>query len=253
MDDKNAKPESIRQWYERTTRKARKAFVWATVFSLAVMVAMWVVAPMTTLGKLQTFNGALTVPLIGGLWIFAFIFMFLIPSREASFRAQETVEGAVAIMKKAVDENLIPVLKIWERVGLQVEKEYPELKKRVEESLAELKETSKKVEKALEGNASFVEEARPVLQALKRIEERFDEDVLDDLKLAAQAVQRMGGMPAFKPAPAAPAAPAAAAPSSVPPTPGLPEIPSEKEPNLGIALASIGKRKEKKAASSQPQ
>lgn len=257
MDKQVEKPESIRGWYRRTTKNSRTWFVMMTVVALSVMMGMWVMAPMATLGRLQTFNGALTVPLIGGLWIFAFIFMFLVPSREASFRAQEALEDGITTMKRMIEESVIPAAKALERILLKVEKEYPEMRKRVEESLVELRETSKKVEKALENNAEFVGEARPVLQALKRIEERIEEDLLDDLKLAAEAVRRMGGMPAAAPKPVS-AAPAAApvpdAPDDKPATaPDLSKIPPEKEPKLNVALASIANRKKKEAASSQPK
>lgn len=237
------KLEPIRAWYQRTTKRSRTGFVVMTVVAVSIMAAMWIFAGLPTLSKLQTFNGALTVPLIGGLWIFAFIFMFLIPSREASFRAQEALEDGIGTMKKMIEENVVPAAKAFERVLLQIEKEYPEMRKRVEESLVELKETSKKVEKALENNAAFVEETRPVLQALKRLEERIEEDLLDDLKLAAEAVRRMGGMPAASPKPAA----AADGQVGAVPT-GLPEIPPEKEPKLNVALASIASRKKKEAA-----
>lgn len=241
------KAESIRDWYGRTTRKARKAFVWATVVSLSVMMGMWVMAPMASLSKLQTFNGALTVPLIGGLWIFAFIFMFLIPSREASFRAQEALEDGIGTLKKMTEEHVVPAAKTLERVLLQIEKEYPEMRKRVEEALVELKYTSKQVEKALEDNKTFVLEARPVLQALKRIEERIETDLLEEVKLAAEVVQRMGGMPGAPPKPASSGGgPAAIAPGFT--------IPLEKEPDLSLALSSIKDRKKKKeAAEAQPK
>lgn len=251
MDEKKVnKPESIRGWYQRTTKNSRVGFVAMTVVAFSVMAAMWIFASMPTLSKLQTFNGALTVPLIGGLWIFAFIFMFLIPSREASFRAQEALEDGIGTMKKMIEENVIPAAKALERILLLVEKEYPEIKRRAEVMATDLKATTERVEKALEENKAFVGEVRPVLAALKRIEERFEEDILDDLKLAAEAVKRMGGMP-----PAAAAAPKAAPAGSVPApvVPGL-VLPPEKEPSLNIALSSIQDRKKKKeAAATQPQ
>lgn len=237
------KPESIRDWYERTTKNSRIGFVVMTIVAFSIMAAMWIFASMPTLSRIQTFNGALTVPLIGGLWIFAFIFMFLVPSREASFRAQEAIEGLIA--------KAMPAIKVWERLGLQVEKEYPEVRKKVEESLVELRKTAVRVEKALEDNAAFVTEAKPVLEALKRIEDRIEADLLDDMKDMVEAVKRMSGVP-----PAAPKAPAPAAADSEGKAmfaPSLAEIPADREPKLGVALSSIRKKSKEKEAAEQPK
>ncbi len=247
MTELKEKPESIRDWYERTTRKARRALVWATAMSFSVMGGMWLLADLTTLQKLQTFNGALTVPLIGGLWIFSFIFMFLVPSREASFRAQEVLEDGVSTLHKLVEQQVLPVVKVWERVGLRIEKEYPELRQRLEESVADLKKTAEKVEKALEDNAEFVTDAKPVLAALKRIEERIEADLLDDVKDMVEAVKRMGGVPQT-PAKTPVSTPADSKAPQVP----LPEMSEKTEPNLSATLSRLKNRKNKEAAS-QPQ
>lgn len=241
------KPESIRDWYERTTKNSRIGFIAMSIVAFSIMATMWCVASLSTLQKLQTFNGALTVPLIGGLWIFAFIFMFLVPSREASFRAQEALEDGIATMKSMVTEKVVPAIKIWERIGLQVEKEYPEVKKRIEEVIADLKKVSEKIEKACEDNAAFVKDVKPVLEALKRIEERIEDDLLDDLKLMSEAVMRMSGPPMAAPKSKSPAATVPEGkPTSVP---SLVEIPPDREPDLSVALSSIRKRKDKEAAS----
>jgi hypothetical protein len=244
------KPESIREWYQRTTKRARRALFWSTLVSFAVMGLMWTCASTNTLTRLQTFNGALTVPLIGGLWIFAFIFMFLVPSREASFRAQETLEDGVRTLHKFAEEEVLPVIQIWERIGQRIEKEYPELKKRLEDSVADLKQTAQRVEKALEENGELVKDARPVLAALKRIEDRFEADLLDDMKDMVEAVKRMSGVPPTAPAPKA-EVPASSVPS-VAVQAGAPVAPSASEPNLSAVLNRLQKRKNKEAAT-QPQ
>lgn len=245
MDDQKVvtKPESIRTWYDRTTKKARRALVGATAISLLAMTAMWMLADLTTLQKIQTYNGALTVPLIGGLWIFSFIFMFLVPSREASFRAQESLEDGIAFITKAIEEHVKPAAAVWHRVGLQVEKEYPEIRKRVEEAIIDLKRTSARVEKALEDNSSLVVEARPVLQALKRIEDRVEGGLLDDLEDMTQAVKRMSGIPAPSKQPANPAP--AVEGGTVPMPPAIPDAP---EPDLGAVLTRLQSRKKKDLA-----
>src|SRR5438445_3455080 len=73
--------ENIREWYRRTTGWAGRVIVFVTVCSVITMGIMWANASLPALQRIQTFNGALTIPLIGGVWIFGFIFMFLVPSR----------------------------------------------------------------------------------------------------------------------------------------------------------------------------
>jgi hypothetical protein len=253
---KNAgKPESIRQWYERTTRNSSIWLAIATVVSLSIMTLMLLFAPLPILSRMQTGNGALTIPLVGALWIFAFIFKFLVPSREASFRAQETLEGGIDFLRKLVEEKVVPAVEVWHRVGLRVEQEYPAVKEKVEAMVLEFKETAKKVDRALLENGELVKDARPVLQALKKLEERLDEDLLEDVKLLVEAARRMGGMPAQVPPKAAPAAPAAlATPTERTPAPAPADpvavVTPAKEPDLSATLSRLKDRK--KAAPSQP-
>lgn len=225
----NQRPETIRQWYRRSTRRAWRIFLIASAISSLIMLGMWTMAKFETLHRLQLFNGALTIPLWGGLWIFAFVFLFLAPSREVGFRGQETLDS--------LRESMVPVIDIWKRIGLQVEGELPGLLKSVKETVIELKEASKKIETAVTENGALVKDARPVIESLQRIEKKVEEHMLVDLENALEAVQRMAPLPANAPVGMGKKEPSATA--------GAKEDPEKasSEPNLSIALSSIRKKK----------
>ncbi len=201
-----AKPESIREWYQRTTKKARYALFWATVVTVPLIVCLSTLAPLGFLTRAQTANGALTIPLVGAIWIFAFIFMFLVPSREASFRGQETLENGVDVVKKAIEEKLSPAAEVWMRVGKRVELEFSSVLETAKASFAKANETmdalqsaAKKIEVAVEKNEKVVEDIKPAIEALKRIEGKLEFELkaglLEDLRTAAHSVQSLGGLP----------------------------------------------------------
>jgi hypothetical protein len=193
------KPEGIRAWYDRTTKKARKAVFWSTIVSVAVMAVMWAMASFQTLARLQTFNGALTIPLIGGIWIFSFIFMFLVPSREASFRGQEAVEEAVDLVRAGFQEQIGPMVQVWRRIGERVEIEIPRMIEESRSTLEETRSAAKCLEEAAKKNEGFSEQARPAIEALKGVSERMENEIrtgiLDEIRSAAQAVKDLSGVP----------------------------------------------------------
>lgn len=230
-------PEGIRAWYERTTSKSRTAFMVATAISFCIMALMWVFSSTVTLAKLQTFNGALTVPLIGGLWIFAFIFMFLLPSREASFRGQEALESVGGKIEKAL-EKALPAIATIERVALQIEKDYPAMLARAHAMMDEFGRVAKKIEEASLDHATLVKDVRPVVESLKKIEARFDDELLDELRSGLDSLQRLSGTPSR-------VTPRAKAPEATPvaASPVAAARVQTSEPDLSVALSRIGKKK----------
>ncbi len=235
MSEQIEKPEGVRAWYNRTTKKSRRFFLIASCVSGCVMAAMWGFGSMQTLARIQSFNGALTIPLVGGLWIFMFIFMFLVPSREASFRGQEALEKGIDLLTGAVD--------VWKKVGLEVQRDLPIMMQKVDKALDELKLTAKSIEEAAKKNESFIEGAKPALESLKRIEDRLEHEmkngVLEDVRMAIDVVKMMslpptangGARPATAPANAGSTVPALY-PSSLP------------TGDLSSALKVISKKKE---------
>lgn len=218
-EKKSVKLEGVRAWYNRTTRTSRRVFIIAAGCTFVAMGLMWTFAPLPVLKRIQEFNGALTLPLCGGLWLYMFIYMFLAPSREASFRGQEALEEGIEFLRGAA--------KVWEKVGTDISREIPLMKTDQAEVMAKVREISKSVEAALAKNSALVDDARPVLEALKSIEERIDREiktgVVEDLRLAIDALKTM--MP----------------PPGATPRPGTAAKPTEGD--LGGALAAIKKKK----------
>lgn len=193
------KKESIREWYSRKTGWAFKAICFMTTCSLITMCIMWASASLPQLQRLQTFNGALTIPLIGGIWIFGFIYMFLTPSREASFRGQESLEEGVEIIRVAVLEKIAPAAAIWCRIGEQFERELPLIVRKAHETLDELRVAAKNIDEAAKKNDQFVGQAQPAIEALKRIEHRVEMEIqsglFENMRAAAEGVKTLSGIP----------------------------------------------------------
>lgn len=247
------KSETIRQWFQRTTRRSRKAILYATIVIGIVMGISWHNMSVNTMSRIQTFNGALSVPLLAGLWTAALLILFLRPTREAAFRSQETLDSGIGALDKKIDAGLvamdkkmesankmladafankiIPAADCWNRVGQRIEKILVDgLVEEVKGAIKDIKETASRLEKtAAEGNGEikkFVADTGPAIDALKRIQVRLDNELgdgfVDDLKSAMQSVRELGGMPSApkekKSAPIPPVVakrPAAAAPVAV--------------------------------------
>jgi hypothetical protein len=193
------KKESIREWYSRKTGWAFKAICFMTTCSIATMCVMWASASLPQLQRLQTFNGALVIPMIGGIWIFGFIYMFLTPSREASFRGQESLEEGVEIIRAAVMERIGPAAEIWGRVGERVERELPGMLEKANATLEDLQKAARNIEIASQRNGQLMEEAKPAIDALKRIEHRVEMEInsglFENMRAAADSVKSMAGIP----------------------------------------------------------
>lgn len=191
--------ESIRQWYQRTTRSARKVVIYGMCVSVLAIMIMGLFSSFGLLARIQTANGALTIPLIGGIWIFAFIFMFLVPSREASFRGQETMEKGVDLLKQAIDEKLGPAAEVWMRVGKKVEAEFPSFLAEAKATLSEAREAIRKVDIIAQKNDYLANHAKPAIDTLRRIEVSVEREIntgmLEELRDASRSVREMTGLP----------------------------------------------------------
>jgi hypothetical protein len=112
-------PESIRSWYRRTTRAALIALVWSAIAAGILSVAAFFFMPQDAIVKVQTFNGAFTVPVFGGLWIASFIFLWLNPSREVMFRSQEGMDR----MEARFDDRLVRLDRVISYLEQAVDKD----------------------------------------------------------------------------------------------------------------------------------
>jgi len=94
--------EPIRQWYKKTTKKSLRSLWIASAVTFVGAILFYVLAPPGVHLSLQVFNGAITIPAAGGIWIVSFILLWLVPMRETAFRSQESMER----MEERFEERL---------------------------------------------------------------------------------------------------------------------------------------------------
>ncbi len=126
-------------------------------------------------------------------------------------------------MLELFEKKLLPAMKVWERVGLAVEAEIKSgLIKEVRDAVKELRATSGKLEKVAADSTTFAEDAKPALEALKRIEDRIEKEIasglFEDGRIAINGLKEMS-------------VPAGAT-----------------EPDMGSVLANLKKKKAEDAA-----
>lgn len=130
------KQETIRAWYDRTTGRARRWILLATAVSVPGGVWFFLTVPLPVMAVLQTGNGAVTIPVFAAIWTATFIFLFLVPSREGSFRSVESVERTETLVREVVedrapkvwDRDVKPVLDVWKKLGDRLEAKLDEEK-----------------------------------------------------------------------------------------------------------------------------
>lgn len=194
------KPETIRQWYDRTTSRMRVFLTLFTAIAIVGGVVFFFLVPHAVNVKLQTFNGAITIPISALIWILAFVYIFLVPSREVGFRSQESIEQTVEILNNAVENRIKPALETWQRIGARVEGELNGgLMAEIKASVKELRDAAAKITNSAETSngeiKKFAEDAKPALDALKRINEKIENNLggefVDDLRAAVASVKHM--------------------------------------------------------------
>lgn len=160
--------EGIRAWYKRTTRKAMRSLVFATVLSVLGMLSFWILVPQQFIMRLQAANGAFTIPVFGALWLASFIFIWLLPMRELSFRGQESFERMEERMKLAIQEKLVPAVEIWTRIGQRVEQVVlPKIESTLDEARTAVHEI-RKTAKNVDGRIG------PIYESTKRLEQAVE-------------------------------------------------------------------------------
>jgi hypothetical protein len=122
--------ENIRAWYQRTTGRSRWIVAWSVLLVLPLGIALYEWLPQSVHAKLQVFNGAYTIPAAAAIWIYAFVYLFLVPSREAGFVSVESVQRCETLIRDAVEKkvpeywerDVKPVLDTWNELGKRLEK-----------------------------------------------------------------------------------------------------------------------------------
>jgi len=293
--------EPIRAWFERKTKKVRKAILWSSLVAVVGSPVAFMCMSDKAIATLQVFNGAITIPVSAAIWFAAFIFMFLLPSREAGFRSQEGIDEAKAMLAKAIDEKVGPAMDALRSVAGKVDKyledgvvdkvssAVEDARKAVHERIVpaadcmnrvcqrleasivnaklldEVREAAsamgalcRKYEKAGTPDATqitkFMDESKPVLAMLQRVQKRFEKDFTEefvsDLKDAIRSARELGGMAAPKGVPKKPAVPVmtksdippAFLPVAVKAVQSVPKV-DPREPNMDRALEVIRRKK----------
>lgn len=196
MNEEKKRPEGIRAWYDRTTSKARTFLLWLSVVGTTTAIVVFFFVPEAITTRIQQFNGALTIPLFGLIWILGFIYLFLNPQREAAFRGQEWIEEMVTLLHKSMDEKIAPTVKLWGEIGEQIKKEIPGLISGAKETMNELRAAAKDLTDAVKRNEKVVEDLKPAIDALKRIETKIEVEIKRGMfEKLDSALESVGGLP----------------------------------------------------------
>lgn len=146
----------LREWYTNKTKTAFRALIGASLLTGTGAVLLWILAELPFLTHMQTFNGAIVIPAAGGIWIAAFMYIWLIPMRELSFRGQESLDRTEKRFKEALDDKILPAVEVWTRIGKNVEETIlPKLEKAIDETRARVGpayESVRRLENAAVGN-----------------------------------------------------------------------------------------------------
>jgi len=226
------KKESVRQWYHRTTSGARKFLLMFSAVAVAAAVVLFICAPQSLHQSLQQFNGAYVIPVAGGIWILGFLYIFLIPQREVGFRSQEFIESMSNSVKDTIEREIVPAVTLWKRVGEKIEAELPGMITQVKDgmkqataTMEDLRAAAKRLNDAVDMNGKIVEDTKPAIEALKRIEAKVEVAIrgglFEKVDTALDSVRSLGGLPPKE---------------------------EEEQPNMDWALESIRRNKAKTGA-----
>lgn len=211
MTTNESKPETIRTWYDRTTRKTRKIIGWTSILGAASAVFFFFYVPPAYTLRLQVFNGAWVIPVAALIWIVAFVWIFLIPSREVGFRSQEALDRTTEMLNDAVVTSIKPALEVWQRLGRRLEAELEAgLLMEFREAIKTLRETAQKVQASTESSTgdlkatsselrAFTSDIKPAIDALKRIQANLEHEIkdgfFDEARMAMESIRHLGGGP----------------------------------------------------------
>jgi hypothetical protein len=122
--------------------------------------------------------------------------------RTAAFFSKPEESPLVQYLEKRLEAErgkIEETLGVWKRVGEKVEAELPAFLKKVDDGFKELKDSAQKLSSVIEKNESIAADARPAIEALKRIEARIEDEIKKGLfekaNAALDSVRTMGGLP----------------------------------------------------------
>lgn len=122
--------------------------------------------------------------------------------RTAGFFSKPEESPLVQYLEKRLEAeraNVESGLAVWKRLGEKLEAELPVFLKKVDEGFKDLKDSAQKLSAVIEKNEAIAAEARPAIEALKRIETKVEDEIkkgfFDKANAALESVRMMSGLP----------------------------------------------------------
>lgn len=194
----------IREWWTRKTKKVSRYILISSIVSLIASMLFFEYAPPALIARIQIFNGAMTLPVGGAIWIAAFIFQFLIPSREVAFRSQETLERTELRVKESLEkfdkfmtEEAGPAIQLLRKTVEAFETRYS---KNIETTVDACQDAARDAVETAQRTETMARElhreALPMIQTAARVIEKVDKalngGLLAQIGLLAKGAQTMG-------------------------------------------------------------
>lgn len=173
---------AIREWWTRKTKKVSRYILVSSIVSMIASILFFEFASPALIARIQIFNGAMTLPVGGAIWIAAFIFQFLIPSREVAFRSQETLERTELRVKQSLDmfekfmqEEAVPSIQLLRKTVEAFETKYA---KNIESTIYVCQNAAKNAVETAQRTEVMAQdihrEVLPVLASAARVIEKID-------------------------------------------------------------------------------
>lgn len=196
--------KSIRAWWTRKTRKVGRMILLSSIVSMIGALLFFRYASPELVARIQSFNGAMTIPVAGAIWVAAFVFQFLIPSREVAFRSQETLERTEKRLTESLEaldrfmaDQAIPAVEACRRMAHLFETQYfKDIQSTIyvcQYAAKNAVETAKKTETmAIEIHRDALPSIASAARILAALEKSLDGGILDRLNLAVDTASTLG-------------------------------------------------------------
>lgn len=196
--------ESIRSWWTKKTKKVGRMILVSSIISMIGALMFFRYAPAEIVSRIQAFNGAMTIPVAGAIWLAAFVFQFLIPSREVAFRSQETLERtekrlaeSLGALNSFMKDQAVPAVEACRHMAHLFETQYfKDIQSTIyvcQYAAKNAVETAKKTETmAVEIHRDALPAIASAARILATLEKALDGGILDRLNQAVETASTLG-------------------------------------------------------------
>ena len=159
--------ETAHEKYRRAAARSIRALLWSSIGITIAALVFFAVAPEWLMKRIEAFNGAITIPAGGAIWIAAFIILWLNPMRDVSFQSQDKIEETIEEFHRLKEDAkaTLAEAKTMLQEGHRVLDEIRERK--VVEKLAAVLEKAESLPEKLEGVGKDIKQ-RLIDEFLKR-------------------------------------------------------------------------------------